>query len=442
MPTYYVHHAAAGAGTGADWANAYTTLTAALAVATSADLIYVAHDHSQSIASALTLTLPTSPGLRVLCVNRTSGALATTAVEAVGASSAALSVQGFGYIYGLDFLAGTNNSGNCSVFFGTGTVASGLVLENCKATLRTASSFANITFGPTASTGNDNISVTMLRPAFKFANAGQGLVPQHGRSELIGVSLDASGTAPTTLIKPLAATTNNMSITASDLSGVTWTNLIQFSASQGAHRIQVSQCKLPSGWSATTGTGEIGMAELFVNDCDSGDVHTFFGYYNGLGSIVSDTANYLTAGPAGQSWRITTTSAVTARQPFCTPWINQHNTATASVTPYIECLRNNGTATAYNDGEVWAEIAVKTDAGFANSTLYTDWIGPLGGGSAQAAGVGTGSWTIGASNSPASFKCDTGAAVTPDEVGAIRGRICVGLASIDGTLYVDPCVRW
>ncbi len=450
MTIYVVYSGGSGAGgtattmtpSAGEWSAALTTLTAVLALATPADTILIAHDHAASTASAVSLTFPSSPGLRAICVDRTTGALAMTATEAVGAANAALTVTGFGYIYGLGLLGGTNNSNTCDLNIATGTIACGLVFDHCALTMRTASSTASFSLGPAASTGNDDSAVTLSDTTLKFSSTSHSIDLGGTRLRANGLILDGSGSAPTTLFSPVSAVAADVAVYSSDLSGVTWTNLLAFAASRAPGKLKFSQCRFPSGWVPTTGTGAVGMTELEVFDCNSGDVHTFFGYYTGLGSVVSDTATYLTAGPAGQAWKITTTAAVTACQPFCTPWINQYNSATASVTPYIECLRNNGTASAYDDDEVWAEIAVKTDAGFANSIVYSDWLGPIGTPSAQAAGVGTGSWTIGASSSPYSFKCDTGAAVTPDETGHIRGRLCVGLPSIAGTLYMDPVVRW
>jgi hypothetical protein len=57
----------------------------------------------------------------------------------------------------------------------------------------------------------------------------------------------------------------------------------------------------------------------------------------------------------------------------------------------------------------------------------------------QATGAGAGSWT--GENATAWFgKCDSGAAITPAEVGEIIGRLVVGEPSI--TVYLDPQIRW
>src|SRR4029077_14277585 len=58
MANVYVDSNAAGAGTGADWANAYTTLGAALTAKAAGDSFFVAHNHAETAASAKVLTSP------------------------------------------------------------------------------------------------------------------------------------------------------------------------------------------------------------------------------------------------------------------------------------------------------------------------------------------------------------------------------------------------
>jgi hypothetical protein len=135
---------------------------------------------------------------------------------------------------------------------------------------------------------------------------------------------------------------------------------------------------------------------VHVWDCSSGDVHGLFGYYDALGSVVSDTGIYYSAAPDSvqdgatakkQSWKITTTANCSATAPFVTPWIPFYNSATSAITPYIECLRD-GNATAWTSAEVYAEFSVKTTAGSTKANFSTDWAGFLAAGSAQADGAG------------------------------------------------------
>lgn len=216
---------------------------------------------------------------------------------------------------------------------------------------------------------------------------------------------------------------------------------MSWGASQGPARLWFTQCKFPSGWAPTTGTPPgAGGPELLITDCNSGNIHTYYAYINAIGSAVSDTSNYVTAGLAAQSWKITTSGAKYGN-PFMTPWLNLYTSDTSTaITPYLELLRNNGTATAYYDDEVWAEFEIKNNASATNSTRKSDRLAPLGTRAVQTAGMGTGSWTIGSSSSPASFKAVSPSSSTPAVVGHIRARLCVGI-DISGTLYLDPQIR-
>jgi hypothetical protein len=136
MANVYVRSAATGAGTGADWANAYTTLAAAFAAKAAGDDFWVSEDHAETQASAMTLTPPgtaASPN-RVICVNHAgsvppvSADLRTTAtVTTTGAFAITL---GAGYAY---FRGITLSGGSGAVPAGISASGDGaLVFDTCK----------------------------------------------------------------------------------------------------------------------------------------------------------------------------------------------------------------------------------------------------------------------------------------------------------------------
>lgn len=57
-PDKYVYHAAAGSGDGSSWANAYTTVAAALAAVSAGQTIGIAHDHAETVTGNTNLTFP------------------------------------------------------------------------------------------------------------------------------------------------------------------------------------------------------------------------------------------------------------------------------------------------------------------------------------------------------------------------------------------------
>jgi hypothetical protein len=185
---------------------------------------------------------------------------------------------------------------------------------------------------------------------------------------------------------------------------------------------------------ATQTTGNRSGAEVTLIDCNDGDVNGFFGYYNALGSLISDFGIYLTAGAAAQSWKITTTANAGPSSPFVTPWISGYNAdVSTSITPWLEALRD-GSATPYTDAELWGEFMAKDTSGFPLASFFSDRLALGGTPASQPAGVGTGSWT-GEGGTAVTMKLDSGAAFTPDEVGDISGR--VGFAAASATVYID-----
>jgi hypothetical protein len=202
----------------------------------------------------------------------------------------------------------------------------------------------------------------------------------------------------------------------------------------------MSRCKLGSGFTPlaaqTFATG--GGPELFLFDCNSGDSHVHIGHYNNLGSTICDTGIYVTADAEALSWKIVSTAAASFYTPYDSPWIDKDNSdVSTAITPYIEILRD-GSATAFQDDEVWGEWSYKGTSGTVNATLVNDRMTVLGSPENQDAGVGTGSWT-GENATAWSGKSVATASFTPAEVGHIRGRIVVGEPST--TVYVSPRVR-
>ncbi len=174
-----------------------------------------------------------------------------------------------------------------------------------------------------------------------------------------------------------------------------------------------------------------------LRDCSSGDTHGIMHYADAFGSVVSDAGIYYTTGAAGQSWKVVTTANCSAATPFVTPWIAAYHSGVASITPWLEILRD-GSSTAYQDDEVWSEWAAKVTSGTVIGTSYSDGMPLLGTPANQDAGAGTGSWT-GENATAWSGMCDSGAAFTPAEVGELLARIVAGEPSI--TVYVDPQIR-
>lgn len=433
-----IRYVRSGGDTGA-WTGTYASVTLALSGITSADTIYVAPDHAHSADAAVTWVCPTTSGLKIICADSTAAApptgIATTATEAVGAAGAAFSISGFAYIYGLTVTSGTNNSSSSVVNIAATSAPSGLVFDNCNLASGTANASGRINVGATASASNDDIEVRLINTTITFGATAQQIKLGCGRIRGRGVTL--AGSIPTTLFGFTAGTYPDARVECSDLSGKAWTNLAAVGVAAGG-RLAVDRCKMPSAFAATTGTfPAVGAAQIEITDCSSGDTHGLYQFHSALGSLLTEPGIYFTSSASVLSWKIVTTSLANFGTPFISPPIPLYNTGTSAITPYVEILRD-GSTTAYQTDEVWADVSVKTTAGSTCASTSTGRLALLGTAANITAGAGLGSWT-GESGTAWSGKLDGAGSVTPAEVGDLVIHVCVGEPSI--TVYVDPVIR-
>jgi hypothetical protein len=203
-------------------------------------------------------------------------------------------------------------------------------------------------------------------------------------------------------------------------------------------------CKLPTSFvmRAADGTHKA-QGEVTLYNCASGDTHYHIAHADAMGSTIVETTIVANDGasPDGgttrTSWRITTTANATFFTPYISPWFDRYHTGTTAITPFMEILRD-GSATAYDNDEVWGEWSYQGTSGSTMSTLISDRMAPLATPAAQDNGVGLSGWA-GESGTAWSGKLQATSSITPAEIGYLRGRVVVGLPS--ATVYVDPTIR-
>jgi len=332
------------------------------------------------------------------------------------------------YVYGVTLRTAGATADNIVLASASGTA---MVFDSGYLWAGNTGSVNSITSGNNSGGLND---VLVKNTTLRFGAAGNTIttLSTGGRLQFENCTVSSAGTAPTSL-----CTSGNLTFVGCDLSFVTG-NLVGNNLSSSNFVFQ--QCLIAGGvtpMASQTSNPTASSAKVWLFDCASGYTHGLFGYYDALGSVVSDTGIYYTTGAAAQSWKIVTTANSSFLNPFQTPWINFYNTGTSAITPYFEILRD-GSTTAYQDDEVWAEFSAKVTTGSTQASFYTDRVAPTGTPSNLAAGAGLGSWT-GESGTAWSGKIDSGSSMTPAENGHIRGRVSVGEPSI--TVYIDPQIR-
>jgi hypothetical protein len=427
------------------WAKAATSFATALAAATTpGDRVIVQYDGisagDSAVAAITTYTIPANNISIIASTNSGTSTVTPTPMGAANwfgnaASSFALTIASANrryYVYGLTLRSAGTGAAPITPVEGDGAHG---VLEDCYFWLGTTNTASTIAFA----SQDGQIYAKLINCTFRFGATAQRIRIQ-AKVEIFGGSISSAGSAPTALFINNSADPGGCTAwwEGGDLSHM-GSGSIAGNSTVAAPTYWISRCKLGTGFSMLDTQTNLNRSssEIYLFDCSDGDTHGIFGYANAMGSVVSDTGIYYTSGDAAQSWKIVTTANCSYYTPFETPWIDMYNSGTSAITPYFEILRD-GSTTAFQDDEVWAEFWAKTTTGSTQSTGYDDAMTLAGTPANQTAGAGLGSWT-GESGTAWSGKCDSGSAFTPAEVGDISGRIVVGEPSI--TVYFDPQIR-
>lgn len=445
MATYFVASGGSNTSPYDTWAKAATSLATALAAASSgSDVVVIQYNAvpTGDAELAVDTTYTTANSVRIISASNDGGSAYTPTVMGtanwIGNSTTNRFIRFDAgaddrvYVYGLTLRTAGTTSDALQI---NSTAAGGdMTLDSCY-----------LWHGNTGSTqlsvgGNSNAQFTrFVDCTFRLGATGQS-ININSRAVFENMTLSSAGSAPTNLFNS-QYNAGSVDVIGGDLSHCTGTLV----ANAGNTCVYTFMgVKLGAGvvpLATQTTNPNSASPSVFLVDCNSGDTHGFVGYYDALGSCVNDTGIYFTTGAAGLSWKIVTTANASFFNPFITPTIDLYHTGTSAITPYLEILRD-GSATAYQDDEVWIRLWVKDNTGFVNPSFYDDRCTLAtklsGTPSDQAAGAGTGSWT-GEGGTAWSGKCGLGSSVTPAESGYIRAELVVGEPSI--TVYVDPQIR-
>jgi len=436
VATYYVNSAAAGTNAGTSWTNAYTTFGSAVTAATApGDVILVHKTHQDQIAVDTTYTFLNN--VRVICVDKdASDALSIMGTGGWLGNSTANRAVNFGgaysvYMYGITVqVAGTSGD----LITVAATDGAEFTLENCYLWISSTGSTGSAIYFANGA----NATVIANGLTLRFGHVNNTFSVFGGKAYINEGSISSAGASPTTFMVNVS-----VSVPGSfsewcgfDFSHVGSNTLV--GNCSVPTKATFSQCKFGSGMTvlgSQTTYPRLSSAEVFVYDCASGDVHVNIGYYNVYGSCLTEPSISYTSGAAAQSWKIVTNAEASYYTPFKTPWVNWYNTGTSSITPRLEILRD-GSATAYDNDEVWGEFLAKITPSSTQSSLFSDRMTILGSPAAQDNGTDT--WD-GENATHWAGKVDSGSALTPAEPGHIRARVIVGAPS--STLYVDPQIR-
>lgn len=445
MTAYYVDSSASGSNNGTSWTNAYTAFGSAVTAATAdGDIIYVHQGHTEALAANTTYTFANN--VRVICSNdktnappQTLGLMGTTGYIGHTSSSYSITLSGAYkvYLYGVTFrTAGDTSSGSIYLNQSDGGY---FEVENCYLWVGTTSTSAGFSVGLSASSAN---SYSILKNCtLRFGATAQGIIQNN--VNFIGCSISGSGSTPSTLFK--ASERGGICI----CEGCDWS--LPGTALIASHihvktNFVFSNCKINNSLSsvlATQSPANPSSAEAFLYNCSGTTQYYHIAHHNAFGSTICDTGIYANDGASYDgtnrlSWKIVTTANCSYYTPYVSPWIDCYHSGTSAITPSLEICRS-GSATAYQDDEVWGEFSYQGTDNTTLSVIVNDRKGLLAAAADQTTGaLGAADWT--GENATSWFgKLNPTAAITPYEIGHLRARVCVGEPSI--TVYVDPQIR-
>jgi len=439
MATIYCSHTGSNTAPYDTKAKAAKTLAAAIAAMTAAgDVILVDHTHTGDNALASDTSYILNYSCAIIAIDFSTDALAEMGTSAwIGHSSSNRWVRFTGAGNATHFLRGLTlretGGDNIEVNYGAD---SHMAVEACYFWLGGSYASSVIRLGAGSTTP---ATTTIARNCtFRFDDV-DGRIEVGGIVKMFGCSLAAESVAITALLD-LSGVGGALYAEGCDFSDMGSGYLID-ALNALSLSVTLVNCKLGSGFVPLA--SQTGFApELYLYNCNAGDVHYFFGHYDPLGSCVAYTSIHANDGPTYDgatefAWRIDTTARATLYNPYISPWVSTYHDGTSAITPRLEILRD-GSSTAFDDDEVWGEFSYQGTSGYPISTIVNDRVTLLGTPAAQATGMGTGSWT-GESGTAWSGKLAPASSITPAEIGELRARVCVGLAS--ATVYVDPQIR-
>ena len=445
MPTYFVSRTGNGSapttdpGTSGTWTGAYATFGAAVTAATTAgDSILISDEHYEDLSVDTTYTYGAT-NLKIIVVDHQNTATASamdytnswighkTLNRGIIHSAADKKI----FMHGVCFAV----TGSDSFTFG----GDGAHFDIEDAILRNGNN--NMLFGAGDTQlyiclKNTDIVLNSSNTA-NYINIAADFVMEGG--SITNVSSMPSMLSRVMFTDPGGCTIEFNGVDLSEISST-----LVGDCSVAAARFKFVNCQLHASVTVLNTQTNLNKssAEVEVFNCSSGDTHYHFGHYNMLGSTVMETGIYandgaLYDGTNHVTWKIVTTGDCTFYHPYVSPWMEQYHSGTSAITPSLEIVRS-GSATAYQNDEVWGEFSYQGTSGYPLAKFADDRMAVLGTPANQDTGaLGAGDWT--GENATSWFGKLVSPSITPLEIGMLRARVCVGEPTT--TVYVDPTIR-
>lgn len=445
MANRYVYSGAAGSGTGADWTNAHTSLSAAITASTAGDTFYVAHDHVGNYTANTSLAFKGSAASpdRVYCVDREGSVppvaadLRTTAIEQTTGdftlTVTASGATGACFIYGMIFKAGVTStvSGSSLILYSSSGPAA--TFDSCTFQQASTNSSAVIAIGGTSGIRN---RMTWIDCQLTFGAVGQRITLHMGGlfnwSSRSNMPILNGGSVPTTLCSNGSST--HLEMVGLDLSQLTGTIFSITSGILGLP-LRMINCKLHASAVpfATPGNSSAGAYEVL--GCSAVGNVSRSERYAYSGTLTTETTIVRTSGASDGttpfSWKLVSTTNNEREFPLETfEGFIWNDTIGSSKTLTVHCVTNNVSLT---NADIWLEADYLGSVATPISSRVSDGLAtPLTAAATQE--TSTEAWTTTGIATPLYQKMEV--TFTPEMVGPIRWKVRFGKTST--TVYVCP----
>lgn len=366
MADFYLKSSATGAANGTSWTDAFTTLSSAVAAASTDDTIFVSSNHEEGPASGgFSLSFP-NPPKHVISVNDSAmpPTQQETGAQFFTTTSAQLIIGVGASIDGLVLETTRNGAPTAGpeLSFSSSTNGGALYIKNVKARMLAARSYAVIAFGSNASSQRG--SYQFINSTVRFNQSTQRVRVNNAYLLWDGGGVEDGGVDITGLFSSSGACNVDcrnldltaLPVTADLMSSTTWSGTIVF-----------QNCKLPAGWVgslAVTPTTDASRVSMY--NCDSGDTNYRMMIVTFAGQIRSETSSVhvggATDGTTPLSWAlVANANAKEIVAPLVTDPTSMWNEDVGTPkTLTIEIAQEGGTV--LTNAEIWLEVTYPGDA--------------------------------------------------------------------------------
>lgn len=438
MASYYVDSSATGLADGTTKADAYTSISNALAGSAGVgDILLCSHTHDETQTGALTITCPTNSNdnpVRIISINFTGDAYTagaktgTTNGTNVIVTGASPGFEFYGVVFtsGNSYTIGANDA--CGLFY------------DCEIRMTGTGNAQSIGLG------NNRNTQTFIKCGFSFGNAGQDVnVSGNNSAGTFQECTLLSGTSAITGFLENFAAGGNIVINGFDfsLAASTFEVIRDVEMSLPTTRVRIHGVELPSGGSSSIGDFTYPAGGTFAD----GVIAT------AIDDATDDVFMRLSGGDITDELVIYRDATFDGTTPYSLKFVSDSLTNPGSLLPGSALVFDIATfystanptvtvhafgdhATILTDQEFWIEVEypISTGKRGSSSTVHSDFVS--GTGSSVTATGSAGDWT-GESGSNQRFYNPS---VTVSGGSAGIHRVRVYLARASETLYVDPKV--